>query len=118
MRGVLETRMSRDAAELVLMHAACATLQKSWRRALFAHARRPEWPALRRHVSRRLRPCEFDVLQRNALVRREWRHECDSWFASESDCRVIHDEVTAGLWVAPSHGAGTPFAAARGRGTP
>ena len=89
-----------DLQQLILQHRAAIVIQSTLLRVFrFKHARRKEWPAVRK----RLGFWAVKALWPYPLVRREWRMEPSSW--SHPDATVTHlliEEAREGLWGVPS----------------
>jgi len=96
----LAPRVGDDPARLVVAHASAMALQRAARAHLLRHTRRPTWPHLRRALLTRMEDAaHLDVLNGCTWVRREWRHEPQSWtymlVHAPDDLRRIVEEVTA-----------------------
>lgn len=100
--GSAMDRLPEDLRDLIFRHRAALTIQRAWvRRILFAHARHPRWDSIRSHLKR---IHVWPGLARYTNVRREWRHEPESWCVSSlQDVMLIQTEAAAGLWGAKTH---------------
>lgn len=90
-------RLPPELVELILQHRSALVVQRRWLRVThYAHARRPIWSNVQRHL------CDVGAWPRLALfpmVRREWRQEPGSWLAV--DAVVAHgilQEARQGMW--------------------
>ena len=84
-----------EVRDLVLRHRAAMVVQRIWLRwSVTAHTRHPAWLRVLQHTFpyyRQLAPY--------AMVRREWRTECESWLhTTETTFAFIAREVEEGLW--------------------
>lgn len=90
-----------DLVELILQHRAALLVQRRWWRLThYAHARRPIWSNVRRHL------CAiggWPALVAFPMVRREWRRESASWLTTDAlMVEGIRHEARIGLWGRPS----------------
>ena len=90
-------RLPSDVVELILQHRAASRIQRTFRTLAYRHVREHEWRRVRRDLLRCLRVAQFDTLQRNSRIRREWTHELASWRCGD-EAIEIHAEVVAGWW--------------------
>ena len=86
-----------DVTHLIMLHKAAMTVQRVWRKhSLFSHARDVRWDSVRSHLESH---GALQTLWRFSNVRREWRHELDSWMNVSSDTiAIIVQETTEHLW--------------------
>ena len=83
-----------ELVELVVLHCSAMRIQRIFRKHQFSHARLPIWGLLRARLCASMRRHQFDDLQRNAAVRKEWKNEPESWMdADKATLECIHDEV-------------------------
>ena len=72
-------RLPDDVLDLIFDHVAALQMQVAFRRHQYRHCQRDAWRSLRRELAPRLKAAAFDALQRDEIVRREWRTEPCSW---------------------------------------
>ena len=84
---------------LIFEHVAAMKIQSCVRKFFYRHVHHSSWCTLRALMS--IQPDVFDTLQRNPLVRCEWRREIGSWISVIRDLGIpyeIFKEVCEGLW--------------------
>lgn len=100
MREIKIPQLCDDTNLLVWQHVHAMRIQARARARVMRHARLPGWRLLRHILTQALPGHSFDCLQRNAMVRREWRDEIESWLHTAvfgvSDITVIVNELV--LW--------------------
>ena len=96
------SQLSDDINHLIYQHLCIKKIQKNIRKFLLSHTKNEFWTELKYTLMVMLHYRDFDDLQKNMSIRREWKREAQSWLhmlkhhPSVLSCIVW--EVKNGYW--------------------
>lgn len=91
-----------DIITLIKEHYHILKIQKKIRRYFFRFTENRSWKHLRKVLKDKVSVSDLNILWNNALVRKEWNQEPESWIhmlLNTSNITTIIKEIQCNLWI-------------------
>lgn len=91
-----------DIITLIKEHYHISKIQKKLRKYFFRFTENKSWKELRKVLRDKVSTHDLNILWNNALVRKEWNQEPESWIhmlLNTSNITTIIEEIQSKLWI-------------------